>query len=223
MGDWLYAAGSLCSRFVKRQCLHELVLHRDRASRLGGYVLACTHVSHIEPFLITALVPRQIIWMARIEFYRVRLFGAVLRGISAISVNRQGVPVRAIRSAIEVARSGGIVGIFPEGGCRRGKALAFRGGRIKRGACVISTRSQVPILPVVVLGTDKLTTLDPWLPAMQGRVWIAFGNPIAPPPIPSRAERRGCRLAHAERLEAELIRTYQELLARAGLCDAITS
>ncbi len=222
MGMLLYEGGKLFSRFVKRQCLREFVLHGHRAKQSGGYVLACTHVSHVEPFLMMCLIERPIIWMARIEFFRVPVFASMLRAISAICVNRQGVPVAAIRSSIDVARSGGILGIFPEGGCRPGSELAFRGGRIKRGACLIATRAQVPILPVVVLGTDKLTSIDPWLPAIQGRSWVAFGEPIFPPPIPPRAQRRQCRQLLANQLEAEFIRTYHELLARAGLTDAMT-
>ncbi|MGB7157575.1 MAG: lysophospholipid acyltransferase family protein [Tepidisphaeraceae bacterium] len=222
MSDWFYAASKLFCRFVKRQCLHEVILHGERAKRTGGYLLACTHVSHVEPFLMTGLIERPIVWMARIEFYRLPVLGSILRLLRSISVHRQGVPVRAIRDAIDVARGGGIVGIFPEGGCRKGKDLAFRGGRIKRGACVIATRAQVPILPVVILGTDKLTAIDPWLPAMQGKIWIAFGRPIDPPPIPSRADRRRGRETLARNLEAEFTLTYQDLLSHAGLNDAMT-
>ncbi|MBC8108454.1 MAG: hypothetical protein H7Z14_17850, partial [Anaerolineae bacterium] len=139
------------------------------------------------------------------------------------SVNRHGVPVRAIRTAIARASNGEVVGVFPEGGCRKGRDLAIRGGRIKQGICTISLRSGMPILPVVVLGTHALNDIDPWIPGHQGRVWVAFGNEIIPPAFPKyRRDRRRVRRQLAQKLEREYIRTYDELLKHAALRDDMT-
>ena len=210
-------------RYVKRQCLREVLLHPERAKRQGGYVLAPTHVSHIEPILLTCLLDRPITWMARVEFFRIPVLASMLRWADSFSVNRHGVPVRAIRTAIARARNGEVVGIFPEGGCRKGKDLAIRGGRIKQGACAVALRSGVPIVPVVVLGTHALNEIDPWIPGQQGRVWVAFGDAIMPPPFPtSRRDRRAVRRQLAEQLERAYICTYHELLAHASLRDDMT-
>jgi 1-acyl-sn-glycerol-3-phosphate acyltransferase len=209
-------------RFVRTQCLRQIVLHHERATVAGGCVLACTHVSHIEPMLVSCLVDRPVYWMARKEFYRFRPVAVMLRWVGAFSVNRAGVAVSSIRAGVRLAREGRIVGIFPEGGCVTGHNLMFRGGEVKQGACAIAWRAQVPILPVVVLGTDRLRAIDPWLPALQGRVWVAFGNPIAPPPMATRSTHRLTRRALAAQLQREFARTYHELLDHAGLTDAFT-
>ena len=210
-------------RFVRTQCLRQVVLHRERAAIAGGCVLACTHVSHIEPMLVSCLIDRPVYWMARKEFFRYRPFAVALRWVGAFSVNRFGVPVSAVRTGIRLAREGRIVGIFPEGGCVSGRELMFRGGVLKQGACAIAWRAQVPILPVVVLGTDRLRAIDPWLPALQGRVWVAFGNPIPPPPAASsRIEHRATRRQLAAALQREVMSTYRELLVHTGLTDAFT-
>jgi 1-acyl-sn-glycerol-3-phosphate acyltransferase len=217
-----YAPALQFCRFVRTQCLRQVVLHRERAAIAGGCVLACTHVSHIEPMLVSCLVDRPIYWMARREFFRFRPIAVALRWAGAFSVNRSGVAVSSIRAGIRLAREGKIVGIFPEGGCVSGGDLMFRGGPVKQGACAIAWRAQVPIVPVVVLGTDRLRAIDPWLPALQGRVWVAFGKPIPPPPIASRVNHRATRRTLAAELQREYVRTYHELLDHAGLTYAFT-
>ena len=218
----LYSATKLFSRFVRRQCLREFILHGERIHRPGGYLLAPTHVSHIEPMLISSIFERPIQWMARKEFYQVPVLATALRHLDAFCVNRQGVPVSAIRTAIRLAREERVVGIFPEGGCRKGRHLVFRGGRIKQGICLIATRAQVPIVPAIVLGTHALNEIDPWLPGLTGQVWLAFGNAIHPPPIPAMRDRKRSREQLTLKVEAEYVRLYQELLTVAGLRDAMT-
>lgn len=220
---WFYALMRHFWRFVKRQCLREVLLHPERAQREGGYLLAPTHVSHIEPVLMTCLLDRPITWMARVEFFRVPVLASMLRWADSFSVNRQGVPVHAIRTAIARARNGEVVGIFPEGGCRKGSHLAFRAGHIKQGICTVAIRSGVPIVPVVVLGTHALNDIDPWIPGHQGKVWVAFGDEIMPPPFPkSRVDRRRVRQQLARQLEQEYVRTYHALLTHALLSDDMT-
>ncbi len=248
MSFFAYRAGRVAAQYILSQTLRQFVLNlayppppasSARSSGMarlrmrhpsasppnfspGGHILACTHISHVEPFIISTVVSRQIRWMARIEFYRFRIFSILLDLIGAFPVHRQGVPVQAVRRAISLANAGEIVGIFPEGGCVRGRQLAVRGGRIRHGVASISLRSQKPIVPVVVLGTDRLTAIEPWLPARRGKIWIAFGAPLLPPPLAPRPLRRRQRCEFAAMLEAAYVQTYQTLLQAAGLSDAMT-
>ena len=222
MGSLFYRAGRQAVLYCRTQALRQVVVHGGRTARPGGYVLACTHVSHVEPFIVSCLIPRQVHWMARIEFYRFRLFALILKGAGAFAVNRSGRSVSAIRTAVRIASRGDIAGIFPEGGCVKGKELAFRGGPIKQGVAAIALRAQVPVVPVVVLGTDKLTSIYPWLPARRGQVWVAFGEAVEPPaPVPRR-ERRRVRREFGDRVARAFVDTYQDLLARAKLRDDMT-
>lgn len=210
-----YALGRAISRFVCFNCVRSVVLHRERAEAAGGFVLACTHLSHLEPCLVTAVLRRKVDWMARIEFYRNWLFARVLNAMDAFPVDRQGVPVRSIRTAIERARQGRLVGIFPEGGVAQGADSAMRGAPIKMGACVVSYRSEKPMLPVVVLGTNHLNRVGPWLPFKNARVWMIFGEPIYPRLGEKR--RRVARELMAADLRAAYQSLYRELCASCGL------
>ena len=190
------------------------------AERPGGYVLAVTHVSHLEPAVLMSIVRRKIDWMARIEFYKYRLGAWVLYALDCFPVRRFGVPVSAIRTAIVRGRAGGVVGIFPEGGVAQGKDSACRAGAIKQGACLVAMRAGIPIVPCVVLGTHVLTGFYPWVPFGRTKLWIAFGEPIEPP-RGARTHKEG-RAVMARQLSEAFCGLYRELLTRYQLSDEMT-
>lgn len=193
--------------------------HRlELAAREGGYLLACAHVSHLDPFCLGPIWPRRIAWMARAEFYQKAWSARLLRWLGAFPVHRQGVPVSAIRTALAQLARGEVVGLFPEGEISTGDASVLRGGRIKRGVCLLSARSGCPVLPCVIVGTEKLLALDPWLPAWRGRLWVICGDFI--PPV-TGGDRRAARAKMAGEIEASFVRLYAELRARWQLDDSI--
>ena len=198
--------------------LRTAVENRHVPERDGGFVLAVTHLGHLEPACSSALNARHIDWIARKEFYRFRPLGWVLRALNAIRVDRQGRPVSALRTAIRRASAGRVVGIFPEGGVRRGPDAAIRGAPIKRGCCSIAIRAGVPIVPCVMLGTDKLHALEPWLPFRRGRLWVAYGEPIHPPA--GAKSTRASREQLAEQIRSAFSALYAQLRDRHAICDS---
>jgi 1-acyl-sn-glycerol-3-phosphate acyltransferase len=196
------------------------------AARPGGYLLACGHVSHLDPFCLGGLLRRRVGWMARIEFFRQSWAAPLLRVAHAFPVNRQGVPVRAIRTALARLARGEVVGMFPEGEIKTGSASALRGAPIKRGVCLLAARSGRPVLPCVILGADKLNALDPWLPMLRGRLWVACGELIEPTgdlagKRLSGHDRRAARAEMAARIEKALAALYADLRREYGLDDTI--
>jgi 1-acyl-sn-glycerol-3-phosphate acyltransferase len=185
------------------------VIRPEAANRAGGYILACTHLSHLEPFLAGILSRRPIDWMARIEFFRLRPIAWYLRSIGAFHVNRQGVPVSAIRTAIARATHGRVVGICPEGGVAVGVDSVCRGGAIKKGVCLVAHRAGVPVLPCVILGAYDLNRVGPWLPFKRARIWVAYGEPIFSDM--TEPDRRVVRKQIADELQRQYIELYAEL------------
>lgn len=217
LNEFNYTVGKFFGRWIYALSIKGEVLRREVPDRRGGYVLAVTHLSHLEPFVVTSVVPRKIDWMARIEFYRWRPFAWVLHAMDAFPVNRFGVPVSAIRTAIARARAGRVIGIFPEGGVATGKESACRGGPIKQGACLVALRAGVPIVPCVVLGTHMLNEFEPWLPFGRAKLWIAFGEPIEP--VRDTLNRKAARRAMSRELGDAFCSLYQEMLRRYNIAD----
>lgn len=218
MGRWFYRISRAAGQFTFFCTMNARVLHPQRVRREGPFVLAPTHLANTEPFCLSVLVSRPIDWMTREEYFRNPVIAMLLRGINGYKVNRFGVPVSAVRTSMRKLDEGKCIGIFPEGGSARGGLSAMRGGPIKHGACMIACRSGVPIVPVALLGTDKLNSIRPWLPLRQAKVWIAYGEPIDPP---KRIEnRREARRAMAAQLSAAYVSLYREMREAFGIADS---
>jgi 1-acyl-sn-glycerol-3-phosphate acyltransferase len=207
-----------CLGVIFSQTLRIEALGLEHAQHPGGYLVACSHISHLDPFCVSVVLPREIGWMARIEFYRRRWAAWLLSSVHAFPVNRQGVPLQAIKTALTRLSQGGVVGVFPEGEIKGRSESVLFGGSIKRGVCLLAQRSGRPVLPCVVLGTDKLNAVDPWLPRLRGRLWIACGELIEPVHDP---DRKAARAEMAARIERSLAALYQQLRETYGLDDSV--
>jgi 1-acyl-sn-glycerol-3-phosphate acyltransferase len=126
--------------------------------------------------------------------------------------------VSAVRESLRRLGRGEVVGVFPEGEIKCGAESVLRGGRIKRGVCLLAQRTGRPVLPCLVLGTEKLNALDPWLPFLRGRLWVACGDFIEPV---VHANRRVARAELAGRIELALQRLYAEARREFGLEDSV--
>jgi len=85
-----------------------------------------------------------------------------------------------------------------------------RGAPIKRGVCLISYRTGVPVLPCVMLGSNALNHATPWLPFRRARLWIAFGDHVIEPR--RDLERKAARQMMARQLQDQFEKLCQELI-----------
>src|SRR6202790_1212387 len=185
---------------------HVRVIGRRNANRSGGLLLAGNHISHFDPLIISSVVRRKIDWMAMAEFFPNPLLGSFLRAVDAFPADRYRADRKTIRTAIERLNEGRIVGVFPEGGIRDGARSLLEGAPLRPGATTLAHMAGVPILPCVIVGTDRLYSKKSWLPRRRTPVWVAFGDPI--PSFPDM-EKSAAR----ERLERELAAAFKHLYA----------
>lgn len=144
----------------------------ENLPRTGGYVLAATHLSNFDPWpLGLPLFPRRHLrFMAKSELFWFPL-GTILSSAGAFPVRRGQRDDEAIATAVELARSGNVVVMFPEG-TRRSKGLRKkREARWRSGAARIALEAGVPLVPAGISGTDRLSRLGP--------LRVAYGAPIA--------------------------------------------
>jgi len=137
----------------------------------GGCVLACNHVSSLDPWALgMPLWPQRFLrFMAKSELYWPPL-SYVLNRVGAFPVRRGQRDVVAIETAVQLARDGHIVAMFPEG-TRRTKGLVKRfEARPRSGAARIALEAGVPLVPAAVKGTDKLLRL--------GKLSVVYGAPV---------------------------------------------
>ena len=192
------------------------VIGCENTERAGGFLLASNHISHFDPFIISSVVRRKIDWMAMAEFFPIPIVGLFLRAVDAFPAARDRADRKTIRMAIERLRTGCIVGVFPEGGIRDGAQSLLQGAQVRAGASTLANIAKVPVLPCVILGSDRLYAKRSWLPFKRTPVWIAFGQAI---PSFSALEKSAAR----ERIEKELTGAFQNLYAELRAKFRLTS
>ena len=179
----------------------------------GTCVFVCNHQSNFDAPFVFARIPKHIRFVAKQELYRIPIFGAVLRAMGNIRVERTGVESDrdAIQSAVERVRTKTCILFFAEGTRSvDGKLRPF-----KKGAAVLAIDAQVPLVPIAVAGAYEITP--------KGGLWVRSGRPIVlrvGKPIPTAGLGRDDRdmlTARAHQAVAELLeegnRRVQEMEA----------
>ena len=182
------------------------VLRSENADGAGGFLLASNHISHFDPFIISSVVRRKIDWMAMAEFFPLPIIGLFLRAVDAFPAARDRADRKTIRTAIERLKGGRVVGVFPEGGIRDGTRSLLEGAPLRPGAAILAQIAGVPILPCVIVGSDRLYSINRWLPLRRTPVWMAFGDSIPIFPELQKDEAR-------ERVHSELATAFKNLYA----------
>jgi 1-acyl-sn-glycerol-3-phosphate acyltransferase len=166
---------------------------RENLPATGGYVLACNHVSSFDPWpLGLPLWPRRWLrFMAKSELYWWPL-RILLNAAGAFKIRRGLGDREAIEKAVQLARDGHVVAVFPEG-TRRTKGLVKRHEpRPRSGAARIALEAGVPLVPAAVTGTDRLLALGP--------LRIAYGEPVELDDLRASDDLRGSSQEATERL-----------------------
>ena len=171
----------------------------------GGFVLAANHASNLDPWpLGLPLFPRRWLrFMGKSELFN-PVLGPILRAGGAFPVRRGERDLEAIRTAVELCRSGEVVVMFPEG-TRREKGLRkTREARPHTGAARIALEAGCPLVPAAIRGTDRIRRLGP--------LRVAYGPPVALDDLAAQDPRDAAQEA-TDRLMAE-IRRLEESLRR---------
>lgn len=170
---------------------------RENIPSEGGFVLACNHMSSFDPWpLGLPLWPRRFLrFMAKSELYWFPLT-LILNGAGAFPVRRGQADTEAIETAVQLARAGNVVAMFPEG-TRRRKGLVKRfEARPRSGAARIALEAGVPLVPAAVRGTDHLRRL--------AAIRVAYGPPVEIDDLRGAADVREAALEATDRLMARI-------------------
>jgi 1-acyl-sn-glycerol-3-phosphate acyltransferase len=145
-----------------------------------GYILASNHISHFDPPFLGSRFRRYVDWMAMEELFHHRAGAILMEALCAFKVRRDGNDRTGIRTAAKRLEQGRVVGVFPEGGIRAGSGSVLEGAPMWPGASALAVLSGKPIVPGVIIGTDRLYNKKKWLPFRRVPVWIGFGETILP-------------------------------------------
>jgi 1-acyl-sn-glycerol-3-phosphate acyltransferase len=142
----------------------------------GPVILAANHLSVLDSVVIPLLAPRPVAFLAKAEYFRPgRLTRPLFTALAAVPVERGSnrTALESLATALAVLESGGAFGIHPEGSRSRDGRL-YRG---RTGVGWLALASRAPVVPVAVLGTDRVLPVDAVVPR-PGRVTVRFGAPM---------------------------------------------
>ena len=173
------------SRIVAGPLLH--LLWRPKITGLehippaGGAILASNHLSIVDSIFLPLMLDRPLTFAAKAEYFTgtgftQRLTGAYMRATKQLSVDRAS--SRAAQDMLDAAlallRSGELFGIYPEG-TRSPDGRLYRG---RTGVGWLALNSGLPVIPVAMMGTDRILPPGHVVPRMH-QVSIRIGKPLS--------------------------------------------
>jgi 1-acyl-sn-glycerol-3-phosphate acyltransferase len=212
---WQFAAKTVLALFAISARV-KVIFYHDLPKE-GGFILASNHISHFDPPIITVFFPRRIDWIGMSDLFRGRILRWFFSGLNVIPIERNGPDRAALRLATSRLKEGRVVGIFPEGGIRDGAASIVNGAQMKQGVSLLFALSDAPLVPCVILGSDRLYNPRNWLPWRRPKIWIAYGNPIWP--LDAKAGEKKKDYVR-ERFRLEVMKLKEQLCKDFSLTEA---
>lgn len=136
---------------------------KENIPESGAVIIVSNHTSYLDPIVLAVAVSsRPINFMAKEELFSIPVLNILVRKLRAFPVRRGKPDKSAFETALQVLLKSEILGLFPEGTRRRLGRLQLGPG--ERGAAVIALKSKAPIIPVAIIGTDKVMMEEKKLP-----------------------------------------------------------
>ena len=182
------------------------VTGRENVPRQGPLIIVSNHLSFTDPPVLVCSLPRNMDFLGKKELFGNPASDFLMRNFHVHPFDRLGLGVDAIRMAMRLLAQDKALVIFPEGQRSRDHKL----GDGLPGAAYMALRSQAPIIPVGVTGTEKISCWQMPVPLTRFRVNI--GQPFSLPVVegtPSRGAVASMRDMIMSRIAALLPPEYQ--------------
>ncbi|MCT2007371.1 lysophospholipid acyltransferase family protein [Micrococcus lylae] len=180
MSTFYRSARTFVVRPVVRALFNPWVKGRAHVPETGGAILASNHLSVSDSVFMPASLDRQVHFLAKMEYFTgTGLKGWITRkffvAINQLPMDRSGgaASLRSLQAGLEALQEGNLLGIYPEG-TRSPDGRLHRG---KIGVAKLALAADVPVVPIAMIGTDKVQPIGQSLPR-PGRVGVIFGEPL---------------------------------------------
>jgi len=153
----------------------------EHIPKTGPAILASNHLSVCDSLFLPIVAPREITFWAKAEYFagdglKGRVTAAFMRGIRQIPIERGNghAALNALEIALAVLKEGGLFGIYPEG-TRSPDGRMYRG---HTGIARIVLEAGVPVIPVAMIGTDRVQPIGRPLPRLGHTLGVRVGAPL---------------------------------------------
>jgi len=178
----------------------------EHIPRAGGALLAVNHISYVD-FILGGFAAqpskRLVRFMAKRETFDHKISGPLMRSLHHIRVDRAD-GVASYQEGVRYLGMGEVVGIFPEATISR----SFEIKDLKTGAVRMAAAAGVPLVPVILWGTQRMLTKDHPRDFSRGKtIGISVGAPLRPTGADPVADTAALHSAMTAQLDAA-IRAY---------------
>lgn len=178
----------------------------EHIPRMGPALLAVNHISYVD-FIFGGFAAqpskRLVRFMAKKEIFDHSIAGPLMRSLHHIEVDR-GEGLASYQEGVRYLRMGELVGIFPEATISRSMEIK----ELKTGAVRMAAEAGVPLIPVVLWGTQRMMTKDHPKDFSRGKtIAISVGEPLRPAGTDPVAETAELHASMTELLD-RTIRAY---------------
>lgn len=151
VADWGNFFINVLDGWIRIYCryFHGFIYQPIPVSEYGPSLLACNHLSGLDPFLIAAACRRPIRFMIAKEEYERFGLQWLFRAAGCIPVERSGRVETAFRASLAALHNGEVVALFPEGGINRTDQPIRK---LKAGIIKLAKLAKVPITALRVEG-----------------------------------------------------------------------
>lgn len=121
----------------------------ENLPKKGSYIIACNHVSHLDPIVAGAFIKGNMNYLGKKELFEGRFWGRYMPKLRIVNLDRES-PARGMREVINLIKKGQPIFIFPEGTRGDGKSLL----KPEPGTAYLAIKHNLPVVPVYVKGTS---------------------------------------------------------------------
>ena len=149
----------------------------------GPFILSSNHQSYIDPAILGAILPwkhfKNLFSVGTSEIFGTGIMHWVAGQLHVVVVDPDANLVPAMKAGAYGLRHGKVLILYPEGE----RSVDGSPKRFKKGAAILATHLQVPIVPIAIEGFyDAWPRGKPFFQKFTSRFSVAFGEPVAPPP-----------------------------------------
>ncbi|MFL7840229.1 MAG: lysophospholipid acyltransferase family protein [Candidatus Promineifilaceae bacterium] len=149
----------------------------------GGAIVVSNHIGRLDAMIGVVVSDRDdIILMIADKYHDVPLWRWLGDHLDAIWLDREEVDFHSMREVFRRLKAGGLLGIAPEGTRSKSEALVLG----KPGAAYLASRSQLPLIPVGISGTEDRLVKQKLKRLQRLDITIKIGEPFMLPPLPRK-------------------------------------
>lgn len=169
----------------------------ENIPKKGGFIAVSNHASNLDPPIIANGVCRPMAFMAKEELFRIPILKQFIQTYGAYPVQRGKSDRSAIRAALKALQQGWGVGIFIQGTRTKDARVTAP----KPGAALIAAKAQVPLIPMGLVGSEKIFKGKSLFPRPTP-ITLHIGEAIAPPTKTTKTNLATTTQLCAERINA---------------------